>query len=221
MYQYDLAIYGHITVDRIINNFKEEVSLGAIANFWSALNKIKSSTKFKLVPCAMGEAVIIVNEKTSQRFGRGNLNLETVEPSVVNAEWHHVMYLNQLKNKDFIRDLDGIISADLTAGKMDILDDLVYIDYLFLSEEDLFMDLNKLANLVKGCVILHYPSGSICADGKTQIECKTEVKKNINVLGAGDTFAACFISNMLKNNDIESSLKYAHDKTLKVLLDEN
>ena len=83
------------------------------------------------------------------------------------------------------------------------------------------MDLNKLANLVKGCVILHYPSGSICADGKTQIECKTEVKKNINVLGAGDTFAACFISNMLKTDDIESSLKYDHDKTLKVLLDEN
>ena len=221
MHQYDLAIYGHITVDRIINNFKEEVSLGAIANFWSALNKIKSNVKFKLVPCAMGEAVIIINEKTSQRFGRGNLNLETIEPSIVNAEWHHVMYLNQLKNKDFIRDLDGIISADLTAGKMEVLDDLVYIDYLFLSEEDLFMDLNKLAKLVKGCVILHYPSGSICADGKTQIECKTEVKKNINVLGAGDTFAACFISNMLKNNDIESSLKYAHDKTLKVLLDEN
>ena len=221
MHQYDLAIYGHITVDRIINNFKEEVSLGAIANFWSALNKIKSNVKFKLVPCAMGEAVIIINEKTSQRFGRGNLNLETIEPSIVNAEWHHVMYLNQLKNKDFIRDLDGIISADLTAGKMEVLDDLVYIDYLFLSEEDLFMDLNKLAKLVKGCVILHYPSGSICADGKTQIECKTEVKKNINVLGAGDTFAACFISNMLKDNDIESSLKYAHDKTLKVLLDEN
>ena len=41
MHQYDLAIYGHITIDRIINNFKEEVSLGAIANFWSALNRIK------------------------------------------------------------------------------------------------------------------------------------------------------------------------------------
>ncbi len=221
MQQYDLAIYGHITVDRIINNFKEEISLGAIANFWSAINKIRSNIKFKLVPCAIGEAVIVVNEKTSQRFGRGNLNLETIKPTVVNAEWHHVMYLNQLKNKDFVRDLNGIISADLTAGKMDILDDLIYIDYLFLSEEDLFMDLNELANLVKGCVILHYPSGSICADGKTQIECKTEVKKNINVLGAGDTFAACFISNMLKNNDIESSLEYAHNKTLQVLLDEN
>ena len=49
----------------------------------------------------------------------------------------------------------------------------------------------------------------------------TTFKENMNVLGAGDSFAACFISNMLKNNDIESSLKYAHDKTLKVLLDEN
>ena len=111
MQQYDLAIYGHITVDRIINNFKEEISLGAIANFWSAINKIRSNIKFKLVPCAIGEAVIVVNEKTSQRFGRGNLNLETIKPTVVNAEWHHVMYLNQLKNKDFVRDLNGIISA--------------------------------------------------------------------------------------------------------------
>ena len=73
MHQYDLAIYGHITVDRIINNFKEEVSLGAIANFWSALNKIKSSTKFKLVQCAIGEAVIIFNEKTYQRFCRSKV----------------------------------------------------------------------------------------------------------------------------------------------------
>ncbi len=221
MHQYDLAIYGHITIDRIINNFKEEVSLGAIANFWSALNRIKSNIKFKLVPCAMGEAVIIINEKTSQRFGRGNLNLETIEPNIINAEWHHIMYLNQLKNKNFIKNLDGIISADLTAGTMDILDDLKYIDYLFLSEEDLFMDINELANLVKGCVILHYPSGSTCVDKKSTITCTTEFKKNINVLGAGDAFAACFISSMLKDNDIESSLEYAHDKTLKVLLNEN
>ena len=42
MYKFDLAVYGHITIDRIINNFEEEVSLGAIANFWNALNIINS-----------------------------------------------------------------------------------------------------------------------------------------------------------------------------------
>ena len=47
MYEYDLAVYGHITVDRIIRNFKEEISLGAIANFWNALNVINTNIKYK------------------------------------------------------------------------------------------------------------------------------------------------------------------------------
>ena len=92
MYEYDLAVYGHITVDRIIRNFKEEISLGAIANFWNALNVINTNIKYKLAPCAIGEAVVLVNETSSQRFGRGNLNLKTTKPSVVNAHWHHVLY---------------------------------------------------------------------------------------------------------------------------------
>ena len=48
-----------------------------------------------------------------------------------------------------------------------------------------------------------------------------EVKDNINVLGAGDAFAACFISNMLNTDDIEKSLEKAHEQTLKVLTYEN
>ena len=47
MYKFDLAVYGHITIDRIINNFEEEVSLGAIANFWNALNIINSKISSK------------------------------------------------------------------------------------------------------------------------------------------------------------------------------
>ena len=43
MQQYDLCVYGHLTVDRIFTDFKETTSLGAIANFWNALNKIQSN----------------------------------------------------------------------------------------------------------------------------------------------------------------------------------
>ena len=48
MYKFDLAVYGHITIDRIINNFEEDVSLGAIAHFWNALNIINSKISYKL-----------------------------------------------------------------------------------------------------------------------------------------------------------------------------
>ena len=113
MNHYDLAIYGHLTVDRIINNFKESVSLGAMANVWSALAKIDSKIKIKLEPCAIGEAIVLINEMSSQRFGRGNLNLKTTEPNIINSKWHHIMYLNRLKDKSFIYDLKGIISADI------------------------------------------------------------------------------------------------------------
>jgi len=221
MNHYDLAIYGHLTVDRIINNFKESVSLGAMANVWSALAKIDSKIKIKLEPCAIGEAIVLINEMSSQRFGRGNLNLKTSEPNIINSKWHHIMYLNRLKDKSFIYDLKGIISADITAGDMDIYDELNSIDYLFISDEDLFMDIKELGKLVKGHVILHYPSGSVCTDGNKIISCKTKTIENINVLGAGDTFAACFISNMLNTNNIKKSLEYAHEKTIKVLLNEN
>tara|TARA_B100001248_G_scaffold9854_1_gene6510 strand:+ start:19634 stop:20299 length:666 start_codon:yes stop_codon:yes gene_type:complete len=221
MYEYDLAVYGHITVDRIIRNFKEEISLGAIANFWNALNVIDTNVKYKLSPCAVGEAVVLINETSSQRFGRGNLNLKTTKPQIINAHWHHILYLNKLKDTSFIKNLNGKISADVTAGKMDIINEIKYIDYLFISEEDLFMDVKELAKLTRGHVILHYPSGSMCTDGEKQYSFTTEVKNNINVLGAGDAFAACFISNMLNVDDIEKSLENAHQQTLKVLTYEN
>ena len=58
MYEYDLAVYGHITVDRIIRNFKEEISLGAIANFWNALNVINTSIKRILEYMGMGDVFL-------------------------------------------------------------------------------------------------------------------------------------------------------------------
>ena len=83
------------------------------------------------------------------------------------------------------------------------------------------MDIKELAKLTRGHVILHYPSGSLCTDGEDQYAFTTKVKDNINVLGAGDAFAACFISNMLNTDDIITSLETAHQQTLEVLTYEN
>ena len=223
MQQYDLCVYGHLTVDRIFTDFKETTSLGAIANFWNALNKIQSNLKVKLNPSALGEAIIVINKTNAQRTGRGNLNIKTIEPPVVDSKWHHIMYLNRLQNKEFINKISsGIISADLTAGDIDILPMLHTLDFLFVSDEELMMPIDELAKLVKGWVILHYPSGSYATNGQEVIKSTTPLHDNLNVLGAGDTFAACFIHSMLQNNNnIKLSIEYAHSATVKVLTHED
>ena len=40
-----------------------------------------------------------------------------------------------------MKSLNGKVSVDLTAGDMNIMNEIKYVDYLFISEEDLFMDI--------------------------------------------------------------------------------
>ena len=218
MQTYDLALYGHITIDQMINeNFQKSYSLGAMANVWSALKQIDSNLSIDLQPTAIGEAIILINQKQGIRLGRGNLNLKT-RKNITN--WHHVMYINKLKNTSFIKELDGIISADITSGPIKEIDVLKHIDYLFISDEDLSIELEELVKSVKGCVVLHYPAGSIIADKEKQIKSSTKVIENLNVLGAGDTFAACFINHKIQNPSslLEESARYAHVTTEKILI---
>lgn len=219
----DVCVYGHLTVDRIFDDFRESTTLGAIANFWHTLTKLDINLNIKLNPIALGEAIILINRKNSQRIGRGNLNIKTRIPNIVQSKWHHIMYLNQLPDLSFIDNIKtGIISADVTAGNMNnILPHLNKIDYLFISDEDLFMNINELGKKVKGSVILHYPSGSFVTNGKKFFEKKIETIENLDVLGAGDIFAACFISSCIKTKNIESAIDFAHKKTTDILLDRN
>lgn len=220
---YDLALYGHLTVDHIFHDFEESVTLGAMANVWNALVTIDSNLSIKLNPVAIGTALILVNKEKGFRVGKGNLNLKTTKPSVSNAKWHHVMYLNQLQDASFINEIkDGIVSADVTAGVMDIEPYLSKIDYLFISDEDLFMDINELGKKVKGHVILHYPTGSYVTDGENSFECKTSLIEDIDVLGAGDMFAGSFMLRSLTSLDpLEKIVNYAHKTTAKLLLEKN
>ena len=96
---------------------------------------------------------------------------------------------------------------------MDNLEYLKYVDYLFISDEDLFMDIVELSTMVKGWVILHSPTGSQCHNGKKHFKTDSEIIKNLNVLGAGDMFAASFISNMLSETSIKNAISNAHKQT--------
>jgi len=217
--KYDIALYGHITIDKIFTKFSSQKTIGAMGNVWDALISTDSSLSIDLKPTAIGEAIILVDKKNTKRIGRGQLNLHTTNNiKVSKSNWHHIMYLNQLNDISFVDNIkDGIISADITAGKMKNLELLSKIDYLFISDEDLFMDIDELAKKVKGWVILHYPEGSYSSNGEESFSLDNEILENVDVLGAGDIFAGSFMCNHLKQSDIKKCVMYAHSNTKRLL----
>jgi hypothetical protein len=223
MNNYDLCLYGHLTVDRVFTGFSESLTLGALANVWYAFTKINPSLKIKLNPISLGEAIVLVNCENSQRIGRANLNIKERKVNIEKSKWHHIMYLNHLKDLSFINHIDtGTISADISAGGdfERIIPFLNKIDFLFISDEDLFMDVYELSKKVSGKVILHYPSGSLVvgSDGE-EIETQTSVVDNLDVLGAGDIFAASFISSYMESNELKKSIEFSHQKTTEILME--
>ena len=217
---YDISLYGHLTRDIIFEDFDRKDSIGSIANVWSTLVQINPSLKINLQPTSIGQALIYVDKETSIRVSKPQLNLKTKLPDIKESKWNHILYVNNLPDTSFIKNINtGIISYDISVGKQIDVDLLKYVDYLFISDEDMFTDFYSLCNLTKGWVILHHKTGSISSNKKEKIVINTEEIDNVNVLGAGDIYISNFIINMLKNTQIKNSLQIAHDNTYKTLLE--
>jgi hypothetical protein len=201
----DLSLYGHLTFDRIFEDFNQYNSVGSIGNVWNFLLKINPELRVNIEPTSIGEALILVNKNKSERASTAQLNLKTKKPNIVKSKWNHIMYINELPDLSFISDIkEGIISADICKGKIfKDLKVLQQIDYLFISDEDLFLPIDVLEKLVKGWVILHRNDGSFCTNGKETFETNIDLIENVNVLGAGDMFAASFINEYLKSSTTE------------------
>ena len=204
---YDISLYGHLTRDIIFEDFDRKDSIGSIANVWSTLVQINPSLKINLQPTSIGQALIYVDKETSIRVSKPQLNLKTKLPDIKESKWNHILYVNNLPDTSFIKNINtGIISYDISVGKQIDVDLLKYVDYLFISDEDMFTDFYSLCNLTKGWVILHHKTGSISSNKKEKIVINTEEIDNVNVLGAGDIYISNFIINMLKNTQIKNSL---------------
>lgn len=222
----DISLYGHLTHDIVFDGFKQTHTLGAIANLWDVIVNINPSISINVQPTMIGKALILVDKEAKTRVSKPNMNL--IENNEINTlsktKWSHIVYINQLPNLEFIKDVrntSDIISADISVGGKIPNEYLKYIDYLFISDEDIDRPLKDLVKLVNGWVILHYPNGSTTTNGKQTIKCETDIIENLNVLGAGDTFASCFILEMIKGNKIEQSLNMAHSLTYKILKEKN
>jgi len=211
---HDVSLYGHLTFDRLFVNDKKDATVGSMGNVWKHLNRINPTLGINLEPTSVGEALIMIDTNKCERASIANLNLQQRAPLVEPSRWSHILYLNELPDTSFISEITtGVISADICRGRtLSDLSILKYIDFLFISDEDLFMEVSDLQQYVKGTIILHYKSGSLCyTKGADRVKTTTPVIEDVNVLGCGDMFAAAFINAYMMHSSIESAVAFAHE----------
>ena len=217
----DIALYGHLTIDTILDGDTEKKTLGSMANVWKALLELDATLDIGLSPIDVGQALIYVDKPAAQRYSKVNLSLVEHQVKMISSKISHLIYLNELTRHDFIPALDGIITADICPGKSVNKEMLQYVDYLFISDEDIKGSLSEYTNATKGWVILHSASGSVVSNGEEEFFYKLPEElmlKDVNVLGAGDIFASCFLYKLLEGyGDIRDWIEYSHLTTTEIL----
>jgi len=217
----DIALYGHLTIDTITDGDTEKKTLGSMANVWKALLELDASLDVGLSPIDVGQALIYIDKPAAQRYSKVNLSLVQHQVKMMSSKVSHLIYLNELTRHDFIPALGGIITADICPGKPVNKDLLRYVDYLFISDEDIQGGLSEYTDATKGWVILHSASGSVVSNGEEEFFYKLPedlMLKNVNVLGAGDIFASCFLHKLLHNEgDIHNWIEFAHLTTTEII----
>lgn len=189
---------------------------------------------------ATSEAVIISSLKNGQRTSFVNwascTGMENFSPNI-NTTWAHFLYLDALENltpehlKKF-KDEGITVSADLCKSglseneKERIFSLLPYIDYLIISDVEAKALIETNSTLKEkseilggkqgdGWTIIHSVGGSDSSNGEMYMLKFSDVIKGeeVEVLGAGDCFAASFIYKMINGVSIGKSIEFAHKNT--------
>lgn len=205
-------------------------------------NNVNMSITESLKPTS--EAVIIsdLTDKTRSSIVNWGACQDISVVDGPRSRWSHILYVDKLPNLDLnsLKNLskDSIISIDLCSSnqsgqtKEKILSMLPYVDYVFASseegacligEEKEFDTALKIGKLARGWAIIHSPDGSYVSNGSHKqtrsYRVQNKIKKSVNVLGAGDNFAAAFITRKIqKETTVEESVRFAHEEATKYIL---
>ena len=220
MKNFDITLYGHLSYDNIYEDFKNRFSAGCIGNVWNQLKTINPHFKVKVEPTDIGESLIMVDVKQCKRTSISRLSLKTQSPFIHSSKINHIMYLSELHDRSFISKLDGINVADTCNGTpLNVYDSsLDYIDLLLISDEDSHhLNISSLCKSVRGNVLQHSSSGSILySKSGTKYYFEAELVPDINVLGAGDKFAAYILAGLLDSTrDLPKVIQNAHKELTK------
>lgn len=219
---YDISLYGHLTLDTIVDGENTYTKLGAMANMWRTFARFGQNVKLGVYPTSFAEAMIYIDRDNCKRHSTGMIIQKNREAKILQSNISHVLYLNELPGAEYISQLTGIVSADLCTGKK-INDKLLkYVDYLFVSKEDLKRP-TTISKKFQGYMIAHDPYGSdIYYEGDLLNSYKmpeSAFVENANVLGAGDIFASCFLYGIHRNMD--STIEWAHKTTSNIIREQN
>ena len=221
---HDISLYGHLTVDKIFDGFEERQTLGAMANMWRTFKQISPELDVGMIPTSVGEAIVYIDRESSTRYSNFVPDIKTNVPIIKESKISHAMYINKLLDVNWLKDLKGIITADVCAGPRVDRKLLQYVDYFFIADEDAYADLQTMCKDTKGYVILHTNKSSVISDGRYEnsytIDEDMFVPKS-NVLGAGDMFASCFLYGLHLGLPMDQLQKYAHETTSKLIKSEN
>lgn len=222
---FDFTLYGHLMIDSIFDDVQETMDLGGINNSLRAFQKLDSDLKIGLVPLSIGHASIFIERIQNDRSSIANLNEVILKPVVKESSVHHIMYINELNDLNFLPDLQGYITADVCNGtKIKNSNLLNFLNYVFVSDED-NQDIDFLVNNVKNGVIHHSKTGSKIitkTETKEFIVQEKDIVKNANVLGAGDIFAASVLYYHYKlGKPIQKAVELAHKNTSKMIRKNN
>ena len=221
----NVTLYGHLTYDTIFDGNKSYETIGSIGNVWKAFINFSTNINVRIQPTEIGEALIYVDREKIRRASTAALSIKTRVPFIQSTDWSHILYLNQLNDLEFVEEVASTskkISADICAGDpLKNLKVLQFVDLLFISDEDLWMPIDELRKYVKGDIIVHYTSGSTYYGQDTFSTKVEDVLKGVNILGAGDTFAAATITNLISKKPVKEAVAIAHSMTYNLIKKNN
>jgi sugar/nucleoside kinase (ribokinase family) len=204
-------LYGHLVFDTVKENPKTNHDIGGIVNVWRSLKDIDPTLDIYVCPSNIGTSIITIDKENSQRTSESKLNGVDVkiqpEPAVIS----HIAYINEIDDLSFLKDITGLVFADICSGREINKDAYKYLNYIFVSEED--MHLLRDVEEFKGTVITHSPMKSYNNKGKTFTLPEDKYIKGVNVLGAGDYYAACFMYGKLNTRLDFECMKLSHNLT--------
>ena len=85
----DITIYGHLTIDTIIDGQKERKTLGSMANVWKSLLEVDSTLNIGLSPIDIGQALIYVDKPSAQRYSKVQLSLVQHQAKIIDSKVSH------------------------------------------------------------------------------------------------------------------------------------
>lgn len=190
-------------------------------------NRVKRRLATTKLPTS--QAVVICDLQNCRRIGLPVWGAcrQRRDWSPADAGWHHLMYLDRLDHlnlKDFRARIgpDAVMSADVcdSTALIGRRADLANLDYLIVAEV-VAKSLQDVCLPVRRAVIVHRPAGSyVCNSGGYVVADYTATTTGwLNVVGAGDYFAACCIANLLIDGCSPSDLCLAavHHATTRLL----